>query len=211
VNKKQYWSPLGMPENLNCIFLVLAFMLWTSCNNVSKNELGTQEKKQEVISIEANNNSSTQKKNGLEHLQETLSKFPAWLEEAKPDQLDSKIISFQELNDSLSYAIFENSSGCITQNLETFLNEKKIDDLEIQEICDHDQNASVQKWKEYRLSNSNSIELLKCYKYSDSSKTKKNKSAKSTLDFLEVTAKIDTIVTFHQIKSNGSISISIRN
>ena len=208
---KQIKNQTTKDRNTSLLFLILNFLLWTSC----KSDSHTQKENQKAISTKTNDQAPA--------IQKNKPTFPSWLNnhsQALVDKLQepgqSEIFSYHQLNDSLSYAIFEISTGvCINRHLKTFLGEKKIDDLEIQSICDHDQSAAVNKWKEYELNNtssieSNSIKLLKCYKYAAASKNDNKGSSKSTLDFLEVTAKIDTIKTFHRINPNGLISNVIK-
>jgi len=215
-NMKEYKNHLNKTTNTTLLLLALCIFLWTSCKSEPTSKTPTPKEKQDASSSKSNDLSTSVQKNELEH--------PNWLRnhsQALVDKLEqpgqSKVFSYKQLNDSLSYAIFEISSDlCVNRHLKTFLGEKKIDDLEIQSICDHDQSAAVNKWKEYELNNassieSNSIKLMKCYKYAAASKNDNKGASKSTLDFLEVTAKIDTLVTYHQIKPNGSIATTIKN
>jgi len=139
--------------------------------------------------------------------------YPNWLNnkngeinEELSEYGNSKINKYMKLNDSISFAIFEFNDGVCTKfSLDTFLNEKEIDALEISVSCDHDLSIPEYEWKEYQLIEPKTIKLKEYREYVHDSLIDSNGHMKDEYDFSEAETKIDTVISFFQIQANGEV------
>ena len=95
--------------------------------------------------------------------------------------------------------------------MDTYLNKKEVDNLEISVGCDHDLSIPEYEWKEYELIKSKTIKLKGYREYVDGSLIDSNGYMKDGYDFLEVETKIDSVITLFQIQANGEINKQNKN
>ena len=119
---------------------------------------------------------------------------------------ESKINSYVELNDSISYAVFEFNDGvCSINYLKTFLNQKEKENIEIGLNCDHEISIPEYKWKTYEFITSERINLVEYREYVHDSMIDSNGRIKEGFDFLELETKIDSVFKLITIENNGKI------
>lgn len=201
------------------VYLLLVFpLLFLNCNDSKKKtdvpiqKLVSDINTQTEISI---TDQDTLKSNLIDIVisNKTQSDYPNWLNNINKEinvELseygNSKINSYTKLNDSISYAIFEFNDGvCSKHSLETYLNEKEVDQIEISVGCDHDLSIPEYEWKEYQMIEAKTIKLKKYREYVHDSMIDSNGYMKSEYDFLEADTKIDSVITFFEIQANGDI------
>ncbi|MCB9334812.1 MAG: hypothetical protein H6586_01570 [Flavobacteriales bacterium] len=93
--------------------------------------------------------------------------YPKWLTLLYPDSIINNewiqyqsIVKFIELNDSISYCIYESIGGvCSNTYLATHKYNKKLQSIVIAENCDHDLSIPNYSWKEYKLKDDYIIEI----------------------------------------------------
>jgi len=149
----------------------------------------------------------------------TQTEYPDWLNtinEQINDELEqygeSKIKNYTKLNDSLSYAIYEFNDGiCSKQTLDTYLNKKEVDQIEISVGCDRDLSIPEYEWKEYELIKSKIIKLKAYREYVHDSLIDSNGYMKDRYDFLEAETKTDSVITLYEIQVNGEINKHNKN
>ncbi len=90
--------------------------------------------------------------------------------------------------------------------MDTFLNEKEVDHIEISIVCDHNLSIPEYEWKEYELITSKTIKLKEYREYVHDSLINSNGYIKDECDFLQVETKIDSIITLFEIQTNGKIN-----
>ena len=145
--------------------------------------------------------------------------FPNWLETIKSIKnkerslygINHEINSFNELNDSLTYAIFSITDGvCLKQELETYWNKKQADHLEIGKSCDHDLSIPKHSWKEYELKTATKIQITEYTEFVPDSLITEEGYVKEGYDFVEAETKIDTIFKTYFINKQGKIISDIK-
>ena len=149
----------------------------------------------------------------------TQTEYPDWLysingeiSEELSQYGNSEISKYRKLNDSLSFAIIEFNTGiCSQYSLDTYLNKKEIDNLEISVNCAHDLSIPEYEWKEYELLTPKTIKLKEYREYVHDSLIDSNGYMKDGYDFSEAETKIDSTVTIFEIQSNGKIDKQNKN
>ena len=117
-----------------------------------------------------------------------------------------EIESYTVLKDSLSYAVFMISSGtCLRQELETYWNRKKRDQIEIEESCDHDLSIPKHSWKEFEFVTPTRISIKEYSETVPDSLIAEDGYLKEGYDFIEAKTKMDTIIKTFEISYDGAI------
>lgn len=106
------------------------------------------------IKIEKTKNST------LENTTEIIpaSRFPFWLEELHTPNtknvISNQIREYVQITDNLSSCIISYNDGvCLKSVLLTYLSKQAVDEVSLEENCDHDQSLANYSWSEYRKSN----------------------------------------------------------
>ena len=198
--------------------IFLNIFLFLSCNDSKKKDNTSYEKKDSIFTYEKGNSKiKDQSENNYikrdSIITETSTKYPNWLrvENQKITSNfggsgESKINSYVELNDSISYAVFEFNDGvCSINYLKTFLNQKEKENIEIGLNCDHEISIPEYKWKTYEFITSERINLVEYREYVHDSMIDSNGRIKEGFDFLELETKIDSVFKLITIENNGKI------
>ena len=198
--------------------ILLVSFLFLNCNdskektNILIRKKNTEKINQtESVTLKEQDTIKNSNKN-LPKSNETQNEYPDWLNIINGEinkelgqYASSKIIKYTKLNDSLSYAIFDFNDGvCSKYSLETYVNEKEVDYLEIGQSCDHDLSTPEYKWKEYEIIDPKKIKLKEYREYVHDSLIDSKGNMKEEYDFMEADTKIDSTISILKINSNGT-------
>ncbi|NHN27513.1 hypothetical protein FIA58_017675 [Flavobacterium jejuense] len=140
--------------------------------------------------------------------------FPNWIKTIKNTKNkvwsrygnNHEINSLNQLNDSLSYAIFSITDGvCLMSELETYWNKRKVDSLEIGKSCDHDLSLPTHSWKEYKFITTTKIKISEFTEFVPDSLITEEGHVKEGYDFIKSETKTDTIFKTYRISNEGNI------
>ncbi len=148
----------------------------------------------------------------LEKQQEN-SKFPDWLTQLYPTELKldyqtigQELISFQIINDSVTYCIYKQMDGACERNLVvSFVDRMQKEELEIGNNCDHDLSRPSHSWKNFELKSSNIILTTQFTESVHDSLIDEDGWMKKEYDFLEAKTTVDTGIQVFQINQQGLI------
>ncbi|WP_271766246.1 hypothetical protein [Aquimarina algiphila] len=206
------------------LILLIPFLFLNCSDSKKKTNIPIAKKDSELINqVEV---STTEEQNivkksnkSLPVSNKTQTEYPDWLNiinreinEELGQYGKSKINKYTKLNDSISYAIFEFNDGvCSKHSMDTYLNEKEVDHIEISVGCDHDLSVPEYEWKEYEMITPKTIKLKEYREYAHDSLIDSNGYMKDEYDFLEVETKIDSVINLFEIQANGEINKQNKN
>ena len=188
----------------NC-FIILLIILISGCNNPKKKNVEVVPKKEKT--------ESDKTRIPLTFSNESNTEFPNWIKEINKEindelgqYLNNDIEEFNELNDSLSTCVFVSNDGvCSKYSLATYLNQKKVENVEIGIECDHDMSIPKHEWQEFKFSSAKTFQTIGFSEYVHDSLIDNNGYMKEEHDFMESETKIDSIIKIFEINKMGNI------
>lgn len=173
-----------------------------------------------LISCDDKNNASNKKinysKDSIDYQKRDSKKpsFPNWLKKNYPTKIEFengyaitlKIKDYQNINDSVSFCIYEKLDGvCQRVILQTYSKQTKTDSLEIRKNCDHDLSSPIYNWKDYKITPSNQVIVRDFTESVVESFINNNGEIKRDYDFDDAETKIDTTTRVYKINKKGGI------
>ncbi|MCB9168887.1 MAG: hypothetical protein H6597_03155 [Flavobacteriales bacterium] len=127
-----------------------------------------------------------------------------------PMQVDpersARVVDRQQLNDSVTYTIFESGDGvCLRQWVEVFLEGHRTDSLEIYRGCDHDNAIPVYFYRTYTDLSSGVFELCDYREWADSTLLDSEGNFREGSDFLNAKTYADSLCREVRVLESGMI------